>query len=76
MSTIRAYPWGEGDPISKNVWHINNIGGDIAFECFHFVFWSMILALIESGVFKKIQCKRNVKVNSLTLNLDEDVIAE
>lgn len=74
---IRALPNGLGDPVDSDVWHINNVGGDIAFECFHFVFWFLVLAFIESGIFKKITCKRRTHADKLYASKrDSDVVIE
>jgi hypothetical protein len=35
-------------------WRWLNSGGDIAFLCFHFIFWSTIIAIVEMPTLKKL----------------------
>jgi ATP-binding cassette, subfamily A (ABC1), member 3 len=55
LADFRAQDFGMGPDLSKDTWHAHNIAGDIMFECGHFVVWSCVLALIETGILKKIK---------------------
>lgn len=53
------------------------MGGDIAFECFHFVFWFLVLGVIESGIFKKINFTRKTHADGIDITRrDADVVKE
>lgn len=64
-------------------WDIDLIGGNVLVLCLHFVFWLLVLAIIEMGAFNWIKKivnllpKNNIPEKDIDqLNLDEDVLDE
>lgn len=55
------------------------MGGDVAFNIIHFIFWTILLIILEGGLLsclrRNCRCKRKITPRS-SLDLDEDVIEE
>lgn len=55
---------------------MNNLLGDIIIMVVHFVFWTLLLIIMEGGLVKWLEtltcCARKIKPNE-DLKLDEDV---
>jgi hypothetical protein len=69
------------DDLPSDTFAFWNMGGDIMVLCIHFIFWTIILIVIESTSCSACKrCPDKLKKNRLgynkDLNLDEDVIEE
>jgi ATP-binding cassette, subfamily A (ABC1), member 3 len=71
------------DLVRSSDYDVDLIGGDVLVLCLHFVFWTFVLFIIESGSFKclggvyKMFSKNRIPLkDDATLALDEDVIEE
>lgn len=67
--------------ISNDTFALVNMGGDILLLCCHFVFWTIVLIVIELGSFDMCRrCPDKLSKNKLPYNqeldLDEDVVEE
>ena len=47
---VREATEGTGDSLSIDPWHIANIKGDLYILGGHFVFWTIVLIIIETGL--------------------------
>lgn len=66
-------------PISQDPWSLQNVGGDCIIMGCHFVVWTLVLALIETGAFKR--CRSFTFRSSAIpaprqIEMDDDVLEE
>ena len=73
MADYRASTIGEGEDINPDPWAQENNLLDIEVQVVHFIFWFIVLILIELKAFKcKNCCQVEVPIDA-NIVLDEDV---
>jgi hypothetical protein len=63
MNWQRENQKGTGGPVDANVWAVGNITADIVSMFIHLVFWSFVLAMIETGYFSWCRLRPNLKLS-------------
>ena len=58
------------------MWAVGNITADIVSMFIHLVFWSIVIAMIETGLFSWCRLRPNLKLNAENQQLDDDVVEE
>lgn len=58
------------------MWAVGNITADIVSMFIHLVFWSIVIAMIETGFFQWCRLRPNLKLNAENQQLDDDVVKE
>lgn len=82
LSKIRNETEGKGEDISPDVYDLKNNSLDIMLQAGHFVFWTLILFLIEADLGKRIRkcyyycIKKSFPNPKKDLKLDQDVTDE
>jgi len=76
LSDSRKSPLAEGGPLEPEVWAMSNLTMDVIMMFVHMAVWSILILLIEVGLFRIFRINPNVKVLDEARNLDADVQAE
>jgi len=64
---------GTGGPVDANVWALGNITADVISMFIHLIFWSIVIAMIETGFFQWCRLRPNQKLNAENQQIDDDV---
>lgn len=73
LADLRVRTPGTGGELSKNVWDITNILGDVIAPFIHLVGWSFLLMMIEKNCFKWMIIGPNKRLTAEAVQLDDDV---
>jgi hypothetical protein len=76
LASVRERSAGTGGPLSRDVWHISNILGDVIVPFVHLFFWAFMLMLIEKNCFKWMIRGPNKRLSIEAVQLDDDVKKE
>jgi len=74
LALQRKSPFAEGKELDGDRWAMTNNSLDIVLMFIHFVFWFMLIVVIELGLFKICSFKANAEIEVVAD--DNDVISE